>query len=332
MHSMARIALGATLALVPTTALAGGADWIQDFDVAQRVAKKEGKDLLVDFTGSDWCGWCIRLDREVFSHASFLEAAKKDFVLVSLDFPRGDEAKEKVPNPERNQELLERHRVRGFPTVLLMNAEGEAYARTGYRQGGPTAYLAHLGELRAGGTRIAALVQEWRRAEGPQRADAWKGLVDELGRTPPDSPLAHRLATPVRAELARPDSDLDVPQRVRGLRALLDAGQVDSAVVELARGLDPSNEQGLRERAVYAFASTVDSRDAVRAAFDSIRALDDAGPIRDPEIALFLYANAADWNQRFLDDPAQAKEYARKAKALTDDPKVERMLQEILDA
>ena len=125
MHSIARIALGATLVLLPAPARAGGTDWIQDFDSAQRIAKKEGKDLLVDFTGSDWCGWCIRLDREVFSQEGFLESAKKDFVLVSLDFPRAEEAKQRVPHPERNQELLERHGVRGFPTILLMTPEGE---------------------------------------------------------------------------------------------------------------------------------------------------------------------------------------------------------------
>src|SRR6187455_3462039 len=98
--------------------------WVADFDKAVEQAKKEHKDLLVDFTGSDWCSWCVRLHEEVFSHDDFLAAAQKDYVLVSLDYPHGEEAKAKVPNAARNDELAKQHKIGGFPTVLLMTADG----------------------------------------------------------------------------------------------------------------------------------------------------------------------------------------------------------------
>ena len=80
------IALAASLGV--STCSAGGAGWSHDVDAALKQAKKEGKDVLMDFTGSDWCGWCIRLNKEVFSQKEFLPAVTKNFVLVELDFPR----------------------------------------------------------------------------------------------------------------------------------------------------------------------------------------------------------------------------------------------------
>lgn len=133
------------LALLLTPLAAFGAEgWLTDFEAAKKQAAAEKKDILVDFTGSDWCGWCIRLDKEVFSTDAF--KAQKDFVLVMLDFPRRKElpADEKA----RNEVLMRQWGVRGFPTIILTNAKGEAYARTGYQPGGPEAYLPHLAELR----------------------------------------------------------------------------------------------------------------------------------------------------------------------------------------
>ena len=65
--------------------------------------------------------------KEVFDHAEFENGVKDHFILVALDFPNGAEAKAKVPNPERNKELQEQYGIRGFPTILLMSAEGEVF-------------------------------------------------------------------------------------------------------------------------------------------------------------------------------------------------------------
>ncbi|HEY0368963.1 MAG TPA: thioredoxin family protein, partial [Chthoniobacterales bacterium] len=65
--------------------------WLTDLKEAQEQAKSGNKLLLLDFTGSDWCGWCIKLDREVFSKPEFKAYAEKNLVLLELDFPRGRE-------------------------------------------------------------------------------------------------------------------------------------------------------------------------------------------------------------------------------------------------
>ena len=70
---------------------ASGENWMTDFDAAVKKATAENKKLLVDFSGSDWCGWCIKLDEEVFSKQEFIDEASKQFIFVLLDFPRKKE-------------------------------------------------------------------------------------------------------------------------------------------------------------------------------------------------------------------------------------------------
>src|SRR4051812_3231385 len=62
--------------------------WTEDFEKGRSQAKAEHKKLLLDFTGSDWCGWCMKLDREVFSQAEWKQYAAKNYVLVTVDFPQ----------------------------------------------------------------------------------------------------------------------------------------------------------------------------------------------------------------------------------------------------
>ena len=119
--------------------------WLTDFQEAQRVAAAEKRPILVDFSGSDWCGWCIRLDKEVFSQAAFQEYARKNLVLFLADFPRGKELPEKLQ--AQNEELAKKYGIRGFPTVLLLDAAGGVAAQTGYRPGGAEAYVKHLRDL-----------------------------------------------------------------------------------------------------------------------------------------------------------------------------------------
>ena len=80
-------ATGSTETAVSSSAMSGEG-WVADFDVAVKQAREQGKHLLVDFTGSDWCGWCIKLHDEVFAKEAFLKAAQEKYVLVALDFPR----------------------------------------------------------------------------------------------------------------------------------------------------------------------------------------------------------------------------------------------------
>jgi len=120
--------------------------WMENFKDAKAKAKKEGKSLLVDFTGSDWCGWCKRLDKEVFSKETFQKEASKKFVFVKLDFPRNKQnLSEEIQL--QNKKLAGKYKISGFPTILIMDCNGEAFAKTGYRNGGPEKYVEHLNGL-----------------------------------------------------------------------------------------------------------------------------------------------------------------------------------------
>ena len=143
---MKRFMVSAMVALAVTCAFAMPKGWTDDFEAAKTKAAKEGKLLLVDFSGSDWCGWCMKLDDEVFSKKEFIRAAQMDFVLVMIDSPRN---KEKLSKKARRQnpELVKKYGIRGYPTVLVMDAEGNVVARTGYRRGGVKEYIKHLDSI-----------------------------------------------------------------------------------------------------------------------------------------------------------------------------------------
>jgi protein disulfide-isomerase len=120
--------------------------WGTSYEQGQQEAKASKKLVLLDFTGSDWCGWCIMLDREVFSQPQFKEYASKNLVLVEVDFPK----RKHVPAAmkEQNERLLMRYQVQGFPTIIVLNSEGKMVAELGYMQGGPDAFIAVLEKLR----------------------------------------------------------------------------------------------------------------------------------------------------------------------------------------
>ena len=116
--------------------------WMTDFEAAKVKAKAENKPMLLDFTGSDWCGWCIKLDKEVFGEAAFKDYAAAELVLVELDFPRGKGQSAELK--AQNEALAKQYGVRGFPTILLLSPDGELIEKTGYQRGGAEAYVEHI--------------------------------------------------------------------------------------------------------------------------------------------------------------------------------------------
>jgi protein disulfide-isomerase len=119
--------------------------WGEDYEAALKEAGKEGKYLLMNFSGSDWCVWCKRLDGEVFSQDAFKTWAEDNLVLLLVDSPRSKEIDEAVV--EQNNVLKTKYDIRGFPTVILLNPKGEVAAQTGYQYGGAEKYVEHLKEL-----------------------------------------------------------------------------------------------------------------------------------------------------------------------------------------
>lgn len=98
--------------------------WTTDLTKALEQAKAENKSVLVEFTGSDWCPPCMAMRKNVFSKKEFVDAASKKFVLVEVDFPKGDPAVK-----AKNEPLAEKYKIEGFPTVLLLTPAGKEFSR-----------------------------------------------------------------------------------------------------------------------------------------------------------------------------------------------------------
>ncbi len=161
-------------------AFAGGEGWSSDFAAAKKEAAASKKDLLIDFTGSDWCGWCIKLNKEVFSQEPFKAGVKDKFVLVELDYPK-NKSKLSAETIKQNEELRKKYPVRGFPTILLADADGRPFAVTGYQAGGPEAYVKHLDELRAKKTARDESVAAAAKASGVDKAKALVAALAAMG-------------------------------------------------------------------------------------------------------------------------------------------------------
>jgi thioredoxin-related protein len=117
--------------------------WMTDFEAAKKKAAAENKILLLDFSGSDWCSWCIKLDEEVFQKSAWKEYAKAHLVQVLIDFPR-DKSEQSEALQKQNNELGKQYEVLGFPTVLLLDDEGTLIEKTGYQRGGADNYVNHI--------------------------------------------------------------------------------------------------------------------------------------------------------------------------------------------
>ena len=110
----------------------------------------------MDFTGSDWCGWCIKLQKEVFSQPEFKEYASKNLVLVEVDFPRSKKIADDLK--AQNESLAQHFQVQGFPTIIVLDSEGKSLGELSYdaaipagsrrAEATPAAFIASLEKLR----------------------------------------------------------------------------------------------------------------------------------------------------------------------------------------
>ncbi|MBI4747363.1 MAG: thioredoxin family protein [Acidobacteria bacterium] len=122
--------------------------WMTNYQTAMAQAKQENKMLLMDFTGSDWCSWCIKLDKEIFSTNEFKSYASKNLVLLKLDFPKS----KRLPVDEirQNQLLAQTYQIQGYPTIIVLNSSGAKVGTLGYMRGGPSEFIASLDKIRQG--------------------------------------------------------------------------------------------------------------------------------------------------------------------------------------
>ena len=98
--------------------------WLTDFEKANAESQKTGKPIFAFFTGSDWCGWCKRLQAVVFSKPEFVTWANKNVILLELDFPRRKKLPAKLQ--QQNRQFQQLFKVRGYPTIHIFNAKKDA--------------------------------------------------------------------------------------------------------------------------------------------------------------------------------------------------------------
>jgi thioredoxin-related protein len=123
------------------------ANWLTDYEAAKAKAKSDHKLVLLNFTGSDWCGYCKHMQAEIFSKPQFQDYAAKNLVLVELDFPRFKAQSDALRN--QNRKLASEYDIEAFPTLIVLSPEGKQVANImGYIEGGPEPLIAALEKLR----------------------------------------------------------------------------------------------------------------------------------------------------------------------------------------
>jgi len=119
--------------------------WRTDYAAALAQAKADNRHVFLFFTGSDWCGWCKRLNAEILTTPEFARFAQEKLVLVEIDFPK------KHPQPAalktQNAKLAKRYNIEGYPTVIVLDGTGTKVNELGYQEGGPNPFIERLSKL-----------------------------------------------------------------------------------------------------------------------------------------------------------------------------------------
>jgi len=119
--------------------------WLVLLEEAYTESKKTGKPIMANFTGSDWCGWCIRLTKAVFSKDEFKTWADDNVVLLELDFPRRSKLPENIE--VQNRSMQQAFQVRGFPSVWVFDLDRDAEGKYNVSAHGKTGYAPTVGEF-----------------------------------------------------------------------------------------------------------------------------------------------------------------------------------------
>lgn len=273
--------------------------WTDDFAAAQTQAAASDKDLLLDFTGSDWCGWCIRLRDEVFDTETFKASAPDDFVFVELDFPNDVPQSDAVK--AQNAELAQRFQVQGYPTIVLADAEGRPYAFTGYQEGGAEAYLAHLEALQGQREARDAGFEAAASAEGLDKARALDAAMDAVGL---ELAVAHYNDTVEQIVALDPEDEAGLKSKyqsalqagqleaaMQGVIGKLQAGDFEGGLAEIDRVIADYNPQNEELQVIRAMQGQVNMQignvDAAVAALEQSLAAAPESPIA-PQVQMML--------------------------------------------
>jgi thiol-disulfide isomerase/thioredoxin len=289
--------------------------WLTILSDAKELAAAQGKDILLDFTGSDWCGYCIQLDQEVFSDPEFTAYATKNLVLVELDFPKFKTLS--VAQRKHNAELEAKYEVQGFPTLVMLDAAGRKIGKFGYEPGGFEVFQAKFNEARDGRVARDAAFDAAKTLTGIERAkkideglnaiadiniDDYRSQVEEVAQLDADN--AGGVGKKWRDRL----SFAEMIERVRELEKMVNADEkptveqidaaFDKAVEDFANFKRGQVELELFRVQVYDFLEVPE-----RAKEQLQKLIDDKGEL-EPETRFRIFVTAA----RLLLDEQNAAE------------------------
>lgn len=138
-----KIILASLLVLFPLGAYSQ--DWKTNLDEAKAIAQKENKNIILVFSGSDWCAPCIKLEKNIWASDAFKAEAKKDWVLVKADFPKKKNNAQEENLKKQNAVLAEKYNKEGnFPLVVIMDKNGKVLGKTGFKNISPAEYIVQL--------------------------------------------------------------------------------------------------------------------------------------------------------------------------------------------
>jgi len=151
--------------------------WTMDFDAAVKLAGEKKLPLILNFTGSDWCGWCKLMDKNVFAEEAWKTYAKEHVLLVTLDFPQD---KSVVPEKyvARNKALQEKFGVRGYPTYVVLDNDGDT--KLGQLGAGRDKTPSSFIEEFKGVVRMSAGAIEAYAKANPDKAEAYKAAIADF--------------------------------------------------------------------------------------------------------------------------------------------------------
>ena len=256
--------------------------WTEDFEVATARAEKEKKDILMDFTGSDWCHWCIQLKKEVLAQDDFLADAQKNFVMVELDYPKAKQQPARIK--DQNTLMAKAFKIQGFPTIMLADAQGRGYAKTGYKEGGVEPYLKHLAELREVRTKRDTFLAQAEKAQGVEKA---KLLDQALSVIADDARIGY---DEIIKQITELDSDNKAGLKAKyislkqadELQALLEKGDAEGSMKMIAQVVgDPNTPPVYKQQALVWKAQLLNSQGDKKGVLETLEQARVAAPDTD---------------------------------------------------
>ena len=264
--------------------------WTEDLPEAKTRAAKEGKDILMDFTGSDWCPVCIELHKNFFDTALFKKDAPKNFVLVELDYPNNKPQSDRVKR--QNAEIQQRFEIEGFPTIILTDARGEPYAKIMY-QGVPEEMMPRILGLHERKAQRDGKLEKAAKASGIEKAR----LLDEVIKGTVDGEILPEMDS-ILEQIVAADADnkaglrakYEIRVELHAIIAIAEAGDSAGAIGKLDALLSNKKETPLRKQEfLYLKAILLQSKDQA-ASRAVLKAAQDQDPTseRGKEIAGIL--------------------------------------------